>query len=387
MKSRAKLLYGYSFKAIANRLRYDLVQELVVFICSSVIFATFIYVFDDFLNEDVARLSQLLRNQLALPCALGLFSFTAVLTARQWRKERGNGNEWVDWTTRLGESPQLANRVKSWRLLTTALLLHALLWLNIHIFIWPLNLTLLFVGEPLLITIAWLLTCVRGEPKPSKSDLPQAPPLVIGAIEGTSSNGRHQALVRWRWVQILRRKRPLQLALVLSTGFLSLATLAVIRSLPLFASWILCFAAGNMTSWVIARQAADDLRHGWSEKSLGLSHKEFISIYSALSIRFSLMLCCPIALLWSAQALTGTTWLQGYLPWITLMLSTPVCVLIMPDLLLQVDGHRPFIQMTLVTLLGLFIATAIYAHPIAVVLVFLLKYYAAEAQNNRYYRA
>jgi len=55
--------------------------------------------------------------------------------------------------------------------------------------------------------------------------------------------------------------------------------------------------------------------------------------------------------------------------------------------MMQIDGRRPAVVLLTSILVGLFIGTAIVAHPLSVGLVPILRYYGAKSQDGRYYRA
>lgn len=389
MNIRTRLLFRSTIQATVHRLRYDFIQEFVVFLCSAIIFSTFLYIFDDFLNEDIAQVSKLLRNQLAGPCLIVAWCLATTLTYRLLKAEITDDTSWSSWAARQGECPANVRSLLFWRSVMISVAIHSVFWLATYHLLLPLTVAQIVVGEGVLICVVWALLTMRGSVTAQTQTQPQHRSLVFKDITTSNPRQRHRALFRWRWMQIKYRKRSHQLILGFSMTFAATAGFVAAKQLPLFAAWILCFSAGNLASWVIAFQAADDLDFAWSERCLGVSHDDYIGIYRTIARSLTILLAAGAIITGAITSAyygnVGETALST--SWLTLVFTLSVCPLLMPDLLLQVDGHRPVIQITMVTLFGLFIATAVFAHPLGILLVPLLKYYAAEVQKNRYYRA
>ena len=64
-----------------------------------------------------------------------------------------------------------------------------------------------------------------------------------------------------------------------------------------------------------------------------------------------------------------------------------VPAVVTPWLLLQIDGRRPALPALTVLIVALFVATATLAHWIGALLLLLLRHFAAQTQDKRFYRA
>ncbi len=386
MKNRAFHLYRVSWQSTRHRLRYEFAQEFVVFLCSTIILATFLYVFNDFLNEHVAALSASMRQAFAWPGAIISLTIVASLTHRRWRAAISAEDGLADWAIRQGEEPPVVRQFLRLRLLTIATLYHGAGWYFIHAVLTPIGLTQVLLGEALLMLVQWLIWWRH------RSGAPHTLKVAIsrGALVSSQSTTRRAALLRWRAMQILRRSRPSQLCLAAAFVLTVAAAYAAANTVPPFSVMLICFLAGSIASWSLALQVAADLDYAWAERCMGVSHAEFVGAYQVLGVIgaaalfLTFWLCLPLISL-----LLGAESRLPYSPMVLVQcaLAATVSPLMMVDLLLQVDGRRPLIQMTLVALLGLFMATAIFAHPLAVALLPLFKYYAAQSQAGRYYRA
>jgi hypothetical protein len=145
---------------------------------------------------------------------------------------------------------------------------------------------------------------------------------------------------------------------------------------PLFVRALWALAGGWFVSGALVIHVADDLRSGWCDRALGVSHREFIQIYEILAACFTVVLVLWFFLL-SHLSLDGLR--------LGIIAATPT--LIMPWLSLQIDGRRPLINSVVMVLGSLFLGSAILAHWFGLLLFPLVRSYAHQSQAGRYYRA
>jgi len=187
--------------------------------------------------------------------------------------------------------------------------------------------------------------------------------------------------LRWRILQIIGYNRLTRFLLMLA-GCLQLSLFILYRSSPGLL-WLLAFLGGLLAGFAHAFQASQDMRSSWLEKNAGLSHREFILV--------QLQLTCLIVLLQfligfpSLLTLGKNPELSSNLTW-SILLTGPSVTALVPGLILQIDGKKPELTCVALFLVGLFIATAVLAHPIAICLTGLAVAYGLNSQTDRYYR-
>src|SRR5687768_678497 len=90
--ARAARLYLTELCSFAHRLRHDLAREMVVLACSLVLLATFLYVFNDFLNVQVSSLSGTMRERFA-EGALAVLVAIATAAGAKFVRDELHGEE------------------------------------------------------------------------------------------------------------------------------------------------------------------------------------------------------------------------------------------------------------------------------------------------------
>src|SRR5262249_43998386 len=105
LRMRALRLYAISLLALAHRLRHDLARELVVLVCTLVLLATFLYVFNDFLNVQVSSLSTAMRARFADAALGGLLATAFAVGVKLVRDELYGNASLARMARRMGESP------------------------------------------------------------------------------------------------------------------------------------------------------------------------------------------------------------------------------------------------------------------------------------------
>lgn len=183
--------------------------------------------------------------------------------------------------------------------------------------------------------------------------------------------------LKWRLIRLLVYNHTARNMLI--TAFTLYLIMAFIQSTSVGFLWLFAFAAGQLAGTAHAIIASEDLRGSWLEKNAGLSHSDFISTHLQLAGLIASMLIIPgIFFLWFSDIHMTQK--------ISLIMAGPCVSAILPGILLQIDGKRPEVTTIVLFLLGLFIATAILAHPLSICLTFLVISYGMSSQTDRYYR-
>jgi hypothetical protein len=192
---------------------------------------------------------------------------------------------------------------------------------------------------------------------------------------------RSQTLLLWRWHQMFRRNRMAKLCLAMS-GILSIGFTGM-----LFLHWpffliILGVMLGSLgIACAVAFQLEEDIRAIWFERQIGCSHQEFVAVYQRLC--YALGLAYGLSLFLILACSPQSLWQEG---WKIL----PIAALfpcLLPSVMFQLAPDRPFLQILVTALIGLFLGTAIYAHGGATALVPVVIYYAKHYQEGNFYRS
>ena len=346
-----------------RRVRYDLGKEITVLLCALVVTATFAYVFHDFLNHAVAAISPTMRDSFAQAAALLCTAITAFSLGKFLR--HASHDRYCQLQRHLGAEPrQLRVFILlrgSWALLLSTAIIVLLCHLLLRA---PSFISMLSVSPLALLFGAYLAH--RSRPAPQHQP-------------------RQHTLFSWRWQQILQGER---LLLGLATGAaLSCFPLSYLNApLQVFGCAALC--CGLLASFSLASQAACDAQFAWAERNFGISHIQYVRTYEKIGASLALYcaLCCAFCFI-SGQLL-GATPLLSLLPaTLKIMLLAALAPLLMPLLLLQIDVRRPAVQYITATLSALFIGTAILASWFSVLLYPLLRWYALQYSEGRFYRA
>ncbi len=382
---RTLTLFGISIKAALHRLHHDLGRELVVAACAAVLLATFWYVFNDFLNVEVRSLSEKMRDFFAHGAA-GVVLLTALAAAQRLIRAERTADDSL--------------RSAAWRLGETAANLRAFMYLRYT------SITIICFGIAWYVIMRWLVVV-----RPSKIVVVQSALLVMlliwqrlnNSVDATNTASQPPSvtdmrfadrssptavMVRWRLMQILRRNRTTRLCLGIATVFALLTAYSVWRHAPFAATIMAAFACGIFLATAMAFQLAEDLQYAWAERCMGVSHEQFIKTYYLVGIILAIGFGLPVLALTNAAA-----WSNGDLnrEIAISFLKLPVMIFVpcflLPQIGLQVDGRRPAIQIMMLVLFGLFIVTAIYAHWLSIVILFLMRSFTEQNQQGHFYRA
>ena len=369
-------LYQLWWLSLLHRLRHDLARELTVLIASLVLFATFFYVFNDFLNVQVASIAQSMQQSFAHTLTLGLLLLVTV--AAIYYINKTPKRDTTSMAETLGESRSV---VRGWlfcRALTLISFWHGGGWFISQRWLEYWSTSRVLITEVcLLIVTAVVCNRIRIARLFRSTDL-------------SNQQSKSQVLVYWRLKQMIWRRPSSRFIVILATLFLGLEAVATQSGAPFFVVALATMAGGYLLSGILCVQMAEDLRHAWLERGLGVSHEEFMRSYQLVAtIIGSISGLAAVLVYFLAKSVTA-----GYsvtiLDAATASKLLPLGALssvITPSLLLQIDGRRPAINFLIVFLATMFVGTAILAHWLGILLVPLVIMTANPNQAGRFYRA
>lgn len=361
--STCTYLFRCSLFAPLRRVRYDLGKEITVLLCALVVTATFAYIFHDFLNQAVAAISPAMRDSFAHSTALLGTAISAFSLGKFLR--HASRDHYCQLQRQLGAPP---HQLRVFLLLrgTMALSLSAasivlLCHLLLHI---PSFTTILAIAPPALLLGAYLARRTRPAPRRKASQ---------------------PTMFSWRWRQIVQGER---LLLALAAGAASSCVPLSYLNAPLPLFGCAALTCGLLASFSLAAQAARDAQFAWAERNFGISHAQYLSTCEKLgaSLACGCALCCAVCFI-GGQLLYAAPMLPLLPASLKIAVLAALTPLLMPLLLFQIDVRRPAVQFITATLCALFMGTAILASWFSVLLYPLLRWYALQYSDGRFYRA
>ncbi|MBM4252760.1 MAG: hypothetical protein FJ146_12375 [Deltaproteobacteria bacterium] len=385
---RGLSLYGIWLLAWYHRLRHDLGRELTVVAASGVMFGTFLYVFNDFLNVQIASIAVAMRAAFAQTLTIASLVLAGGVTV-YWIL-RHDPKSVATMAAYLGEDPRILATYHWLRATTIIIFWHGAAWWlsGTYLARWSLaraaavELALLLVSSVIILAFAQQR---KGRSRGEHNQIANS----LRALSLGSLTPR-DILTRWRLTQIVFRSRLCRLLMVLSVPFTGLVMLSAVNAAPLFVACVSALASGYLLAATMNVQMAADLRHAWLERGLGVSHDDFMRAYQRSATYIASMIGGVTLIVY----LLGQNCSGQIMPWsLTMVAASRVAVvaavpaLITPSLLLQVDGRRLSVTLPLSLIVCLFVGTAVIAHWLGLALVPLLISTARGSQAGRFYRA
>jgi hypothetical protein len=374
--TRSFQLYKISLLSAYHRLRYDFARELVVAICAAVILATFGYIFNDFLNVKVKELSPPMRHAFANACAWFGLALATIVTIRLIRVARYSANSLGETALRMGEWPAAVMTFVWLRSVTILAVTYAVVWLLIWHYLvqWPfLKITIIQLVLLTLVAAAQLL------PPPRTIQERTLIPLLPTSWQGSQL----ATLVKWRLVQIVKRNRLTQTCLAIGLVLVLFAAVVGISSAPVVAVIFVCMVGGIFGSMALAFQLQEDLNYAWSERCMGIDHRSFEHAYTVIGS----LLGIALGSIPAVALMIGHPDLEGLSTALKALIITWIPFFAFPSLMFQIDGRRPALQAVQITIVALFLGTAVLASWFSVIILPIFRYYVSGVQQGRFYRA
>ena len=365
-------LYAIYLKSLINKVWFDLIREIVVAICSSVLILLFIYIFQDFINVKLAVIDEATQVGFARSFSVIILVIVSSYLARCFQRWKSQKESLEKMAQRLGENPATISTFLIMKTIGFQVLFLGLTWIVLNNYIYK-GSTKEQLGA---ISLAAILSLI-GYLLPSQGQKETSYSSVV--LKGNSIFAQ---LAIWRLNQMFFRNRLTRLCVVLSFVFLAGTILIAVseKGLPLA---VLCsLISGYLLSGSLIFQLQDDMEHSWLEKHCGVSHDQFTKTYLFLGLLLgatcgllngiAYYLCSP-----SGESITEVAKLVPIAGLPSLMLAA---------LMFQVDPKRPGIQFITNFIVSLFLGTAIFAHWLSLLLVPVALYYSIQYQKGSFYQ-
>lgn len=368
-------------RAVGHRLRHDFGKELAVLAASLILLATFIYVFNDFLNVQIAEVSATVRERIAALISVATLSSAVIGAARNVVKDLNNQASCRAMAQALGETSQVIAWYDAGRSLTIVLIWGLTAWLVTHRFLMPMTSITLNVAFVLTLLTSTGWCYYRARQRGPGNHTTTIPDVAKNAHQSRIELSRAHALLQWRLTQHFYRNRAHQIIYGMASMIVLSGGVAYAGGAPFLAPILAALIAGMLIACILAMALAADLQHTWIEHALGIAHDDIVACYAQLARRLALPLALLMLLL--CLAASPATWSTAWKP-AAILLVTP---LFAPYMLFQIDARRPGINIIALIIVGLFLGTAIFAHGLALVLPLIAKASLADNQSNRFHRA
>ncbi len=360
-----------------HKLWHNFIRECVVALCSLILLALFYYVFNDFLNQEVRKISPKMRDDFAMVLAWILIFAGAFSGGRLIRAFFVSPRSLFKTIQLFGEEPAVRKTLALFHICLVLSVIYGPIWyvVNTMLVTWSLGKSLLYGFMMVLVSLS---ASLLGDRK-STQGKGWHPSINIGS---------RQAMVRWRLRILFSRNRVAQFCFGLFLLCALLMACTAYLALPFIAAFAIAFWGGFLGSCALCFQFGEDLQAGWLEKSSGVSHRHYMdTLFIVAGLVGSLL-----------GILHATLWWLGALPYkpmvlpqiagtLRIFLITATPCWIVPAVLFQIDARRVLIPILTSFLVGLFVATAIYASWFAVALLGLIAYYGYTSQEGLFYRA
>lgn len=370
---------------LARRTRASLGHLITTIAASSMILALFLYVFSDFINTKLPSVSPQAASLMRFYLVLILIVASSVAIMR-WSSELifAKGH-WPDFLHFIGCSTSSLRRAKILGLITCLGLGNLLALTVINFALGPLSTAHILIAVCTM-TLSLILatktshSSLVDRPQPlQQAKYDQGPPLI---------QWRRQRLSRFGW-----RGSHLQIMsfLTMGIGFISLGI-----GNPVDMTLLICLVGGNILSWTVPLLIEEDLQFTWLERQAAVSHSEWIMAWQALFTKRAAMVFGLSFTLCMLSAVTYKLINYGlsYNDFLNLLKSALLAGVLAsfpcwlaPSFVLQIDGRRIFTNIVMLTLINLFVGTAIMAVPWITPAVWILQREAHRYQGGRFARA
>ncbi|NRA64039.1 MAG: hypothetical protein HRU19_06115 [Pseudobacteriovorax sp.] len=378
MLRQSLLLVKIFVSSFIRKIRYDFISESVVLVCSSVLLFLFYYMFQDFIHVKMAALDASTRENFAKTFSYILLFVTAYAVTKWTRGESKLEFSTIGQTaTRLGTDKVT---VAWYRLIQSTLIQICCFvsqWVIINSFFYPFSIGQI-LGLQTLISAFLFLSLKWSSPQIKKHT----------AYRGSQKHKQHspsQALVAWRWQQILFRQRSSRIALTAGGGSAALLVISLFLNKADSLIILLSMAMGFFVGSAIIFQIEEDMKHCWLEKTLGISHERYTSAYLKVgilaSLTMSIFLCLTIFTLYFVLGKSFD--LVTSLKVIPISSIGPLAV---APLMFQIDPEKSLVQMLLCFFVCLFLGTGIFAHWLFAAAIPILLYYGMKYQKDLFYK-
>lgn len=370
---------------LVRRTQASLGHLITTLVASSMILGLFLYVFSDFINTKLPTISPKAADSMRFYLILILIVACSVAIMKWSRDLMFSKGNWPDFLRSIGCSIPSLSRATFFGLMSCMTFGNLLALIVINSALGPLSTT--HILTTLCVTILSLAVAkmTLSQNRTEKIEPSQKP-----------WNNQGPPLIQWRRHRLSRfgwRGSHLQIMsfVILGIGFISLSI-----GNPVDMTLLICLIGGNVLSWTVPLLVEEDLQFTWLERQATVSHGAWIMAWQALFTRraaiifgasFTLFMLAVAASKLFAHGIDYND-LLNYLKSALLagVLASFPCWLA-PSFVLQIDGRRIFTNIVMLTLVNLFVGTAIMAVPWITPAIWILQREAHRYQGGRFARA
>jgi len=373
------------FLQLGRRTRASLAHLITTLVASCMIIALFLYVFSDFINTKLPSINPQAANFMRFYLILILIVASAIAIMK-WSRDlmHAKGN-WPDFLRSIGCATSSLQRATALGLMTSLALGHLLALIIINLALGPLSIIHILTALG-----AIALSMIIAKRPPSTAPTDDINP------RQELQHDQDLPLIQWRKHRLARfgwRSSHLQIMslLIMGMGFISLGI-----GNPIDMTLLICLIGGNILSWTVPLLVEEDLQFTWLERQAAVSHGDWIMAWQAIFTRRAGMIFGLSFILFLLAGVTSKLMTQGLGYNDVLHISTNALLAsalasfpcwLAPSLVLQIDGRRIFTNIVMLTLINLFIGTAMMAVPWITPAIWILQREAHRYQGGRFARA
>ncbi len=369
-----------------RRLTFSMGHLLTTAIGSCVTLALFMYIFGDFLREKLPQ-----TNSDAAESIRFYFVFVLILAAGvtiyKWCDNLlFNTNGWVYYLQSVGIHRTAIRHGSNTAFYTMIIMSNLVSTLLIKTFF-----GLLATGHYLCMILVVVVSIfivgkkiVKPDPVETGEDLPHV-------------TNQNFSLVTWRERRLKGNEWRGSSLRLLAGILIVIGPAAILTEKSVELVQLSSLFGGIILSWIVPIVIQEDLRFTWLERQAAISHRQWINawqrIFTKWSIRCFLVsittsMVVYLCAIYFRQA--GQQTLQLDQMAINAMIAGAMAafpVWLAPAFVLQIDGRQIATNIVMLTLIGIFVGTAVIALPILVPGIWLLGHEAHRYQEGRFARA
>ena len=382
VKKNALCLYKMKLYSVIRKYKYNYISETVALFCVAIIFLLFIYMLNDFLNEQLRYISQAMTNRISVAFSIIVLFFTSIYVGRSFSQEQLGKNSCLSLSIFLGD-------IRKTRILYLAFYAVTLV-IVAYIPAWCLVLYYFISWKALSVMCATLLMLTISTLTAFLSNNKILPKKSIAIKRGLLTQKKHtpvEAMFLWRIKQILLRNKQSQLCLFVSILFVLLVFYLGYTNKPFLFVLSASLSGGLFIGFAFSLQIAADFQTVWLEKNSGVSHDNYLKVLRQIGFCLGSAIGILMSITWFfSQTEFDYEW-QSWIVVFKFGIISFISSWLLPYLVFQVDVHRPFVHLLTLTIVSLFLGTAVFANILSVFVFPLVRYYGLISQEKRFYRA
>lgn len=369
-----------------RRLTFSMGHLLTTAIGSCVTLALFMYIFGDFLREKLPQTNSEAAESIRFYFVFVLM-LAAGLTIYKWcRNLLFNANGWAHYLQSLGIQRTAIRQGSNLAFCSIIILANLVSTVLIKTFF-----GLLTTGHYLYLAAVIVISIFIGGKKIVKPDLAKTGDDLLDVTNQNFS------LVTWRERRLKGNEWRGSGLRLLAGILIVIAPAAILTEKPIELAQLSSLFGGIILSWIVPIVIEEDLRFTWLERQAAISHKQWINAWQKIFTKWSIrcfLVSTTASMIVYLCAIYFRQAEQQTLPLDHMAVNALIAgsmaafpVWLAPAFVLQIDGRQIATNIVMLTLIGIFIGTAVIALPILVPGIWLLGHEAHRYQEGRFARA